>query len=157
EEEHQRLAVGRPAEEAPDSIEEPEPRVLGVLRAGVPADAEALAHHRNDLRHLVRRRAELVAQRVRIPDLRVAAEGLPPRPVRRRAALLGAAPPEDPLVGNAGATDELLDRARLADATLAGDEDETAVSRGSGIEAGPEDGELRFPADEDVRVARESH
>jgi hypothetical protein len=119
----------------------------------MPAEAETLAHRGNDLRHLFRRRTELVAQHVQILHLGIAAEGLAPGPVCRRAALFRAAAPKHALVGNTGAADELLDRARLADAAFAREKDQAPVSGASGVEARHEGRELRFPADEEVCVA----
>jgi hypothetical protein len=73
----------------------------------------------------------------------------------RRVGQLGVAEvdavaPEDAGVARAGGLDEVVDQAALADARLAGDEDEAALVRGRTVERRVELGELDAASDEGV-------
>ncbi len=78
------------------------------------------------------------------------ADDLGPGPVRRRAALFRAAPPQDFRAALAGQAGQLLGGAGLADARFAYKHDQPPMPGERVVERGRERGHLTLPADKDV-------
>ena len=81
-------------------------------------------------------------------------EHLPPRPERRRPLRLHAASPHHRRPAGQGDPGQLLGQPGLADARLAGAEDEPTDPLAGGIEPGPQRVELTTPSDDAVGSQR---
>ena len=127
EEHDERLARRGVAQEDGDGVEEREARLLGLEVAGL-GQVQALAQLGRELGHPARAGAELGAQRVVVAVGRDRAHDLHPRPEGGRAAAVPAARPRDAVAVGRGALAERRGQARLADAGLAGEQDQAAVA-----------------------------
>jgi hypothetical protein len=83
------------------------------------------------------------------PLLKVGRERLRPRPVRRRPVLVRGPPKRDRAAGD-GARGELARKPRLADARLADEQRDAALTNPGALEQTLQRLELPLPADEDV-------
>jgi len=64
--------------------------------------------------------------------------------------VLGASSPEEPRLGNARSVDELLERARLADAGFPDQREESPAARARFLQTGEEPTDLGLAPDEDA-------
>src|SRR5262249_4306686 len=139
EEHEQRGFDTEPPHCAPDRLEELEPRVCRLRFGGDPLSWHVLAEQRGEraIRGVVRLRLE-------------APEDLHPRPVRRRALRLVAAPPAHRDAERGGAYRELSRDAGLSDARLAHEEHESSLAADGPIERTHQTTELGLAADEQI-------
>jgi hypothetical protein len=151
EHEHQRLGVRRPAQQAGHGLEQPEAGALGLQGRRLGEIGEPVAQLRQDLCQRGAAVGEAVSQRVVVEIARVRAQGLDPRPVRRRPPSLPAAPDEDPGIALLGGDHELLGQPALADPGLPGDDRDPASARDRVVEGGGQLRELGPAADERSR------
>ena len=141
EEHDQRLARRRVAQEDRDGVEEREAGLLGLEVAGL-GQVEALAQLGRELGHPARAGAELRTQGVVVAVGGERAHDLHPRPERGRAAAVPAARPRDAMAVGRGALAQRGGQARLADAGLAGEQDEAAAAGRRLLERGVQIGQL---------------
>ena len=154
EDEHDRRLGADLADQRGDGVEEAVALRVG-LRPGDRARRQVVGGRRPELRQqdreLGRARAEPLAQRVQRRARRPAAQHLDHGLVRRQR-LLVEAPVEDDRAVLVGARGQLGRAARLADAGVAGQQDERALALDGLAPAALEVGELDAAADERVAV-----
>jgi hypothetical protein len=148
EEQHDRSAAGGAAQEHRHRVEEREPRLLGLEAVGRRGDPEPLADLGGDLRDPARPGPEIGRELVVAARLGDRAHDLLPGPVGRGAAPVPAARRGDERAALVGSVDERAGQARLADARLAGDEEQAAVPRDGAVERLVELCELALAAEE---------
>ena len=129
------------AQEGRDRLEEPEAVGLGRL-------VDQVGQFGQERRELGPLASELVAERVGVDIAHVGAQRLHPRPVRRRAAGLPAAPDADARPAGPRMVRELVGQAALADPGLAGDEHEPPATGDRVVERAEQHAELALAADE---------
>lgn len=147
EQRHQRLARGRVAQEDGDRVEEREARLLGLEVAGL-GKVEALAQLGSQLCDPAGPDAEVGAQLVVVALGGHRAHDLDPGPEGGGATAVPPARRRDAMPAHRGVLAERRRQPRLADARLAGDEDESAASRGGLLEGTLKVGQLVRAAEE---------
>jgi hypothetical protein len=150
EDEHQRPGLGAALQERRDRIEQAKARLLGVDRRRSGEVGKAIVNLGNDLRHIRHGGAEDLFQHATVALVELDAKDLRPGPVGRRALALPGAAPEDGGVAGRGALRQLVGELALADARLAGNQNDRAAAGDGALEPVVQRGELRLAADEDA-------
>ena len=152
EDQHEWAGRRRGPQERRDGIEELKARGVGLARSDVRDGGRAqLGGH--EIRDEAREpRGRLGAEPGDgdgdLPLDRQAAQDAQPRPVRRRAAAVPRATPQDERAGLDGFSAELVGEGRLADARVAGDHEQPAAAPQGTAEAMAQLCELALAADE---------
>ena len=128
EHEHERALLRAAAQQPGERVEEPEARLLAGEAGRGRQRRQARAQLGHELRQLGRVGAERRAQPLRLGRRHELAQHLHPGPEGRRALAFEAAPDQHLRAALARHARELLGRARLADAGLAGEQHEPAAA-----------------------------
>ena len=148
EHEHERTVDRGVAQEDRDRVEEAEAGALRLERRGRRKIGEALAQLGDYLRKIRRASGELSGERVVVGLLHAGPQRLRPGPIGRRAARLPAAADDDPGAAGVRLRCERLREPALADARLAGQEQQAATAGKGTVQAVEELRELGAASDE---------
>ena len=154
EDDHQRAARGCVAQKLGDRVEEIEAGVVRIearrsRRVGQSGEMRLQLGHQ--LADVDRAAAELQRQDRGILAAHVRSENLHPRPVGRLPAAFPRVAPEHARFPSCGEIGHLLRQPRLADAGLAGEQEQASAAGYGFLEAGGELGELALAANEESR------